>query len=75
MCNITISIYIVCVNSGHLCIAVEDMERNNGRDKPYFMSKQLMKLLNSKNVKKGGDATDGEARDSIEMENLETDQS
>ena len=28
---------------------VEDLERNNGKDRPYFMSKKLMKLLNVKN--------------------------
>ena len=28
---------------------VEDLERNNGQDKPYFMSKKLMSLLNVKN--------------------------
>ena len=33
----------------HYCILVEDLERNNGQDKPYFMSKKLMKLLNVKN--------------------------
>ena len=33
----------------HYCILVEDLERNNGQDKPYFMSKTLMKLLNVKN--------------------------
>lgn len=40
---------------------MEDLERNDGKDKPYFMSKKLMKLLNAKNKKnKGRDATDGE---------------
>ena len=38
---------------------VEDLERNNGHDKPYFMSKGLMKLLDAKNVK-ARDHTDGE---------------
>ena len=47
---------------------VEDLERNNGKDKPYFMSKKLMKLLNAKNVKHGTDGTDG----TVEMEPLET---
>lgn len=30
-------------------ISVEDLEMNNGKDKPYFMSKGLMKLLSKKN--------------------------
>ena len=38
---------------------MEDVERNNGHDKPYFMSKELMKLLHAKNV--NTDQTDGEA--------------
>ena len=30
---------------------MEDLERNTGhQDKPYFMSKNLMHLLNAKNV-------------------------
>ena len=50
-------------------VAVEDLERNNGHDKPYFMSKKLMKLLNAKNVKTDGtDGTDG----AVQMESLET---
>ena len=50
-------------------LAVEDLERNNGHDKPYFMSKKLMKLLNAKNVKTDGtDGTDG----AVQMESLET---
>ena len=55
----------------HLCI-VEDLERNDGRDKPYFMSKELMKLLNAHNVKTGEDRTDGNAntRGVEETENL-----
>ena len=32
-----------------LLLPVEDLERNNGQDKPYFMSKNLMSLLNVKN--------------------------
>ena len=52
-----------------LVFAVEDLERNNGHDKPYFMSKKLMKLLNAKNVKTDRtDGTDG----AIQMESLET---
>ena len=48
---------------------MEDLERNNGHDKPYFMSKKLMKLLNAKNVKRS-DATDG-GDDNIPMESVE----
>ena len=55
-----------------LVLAVEDLERNNGHDKPYFMSKKLMKLLNAKNVKTDGtDGTDG-ADGAVQMESLET---
>jgi hypothetical protein len=40
--------------------AVEDLERNTGQDdKPYFMSNNLMKLLNAKNVQPK-DHVDGE---------------
>lgn len=46
---------------------MEDLERNNGQDKPYFMSKNLMKLLNAKN--KRTDATDGEE---VAMETLQS---
>lgn len=52
------------------CFSVEDLERNNGRDKPYFMSKKLMKLLNAKNVK-----TDVHPDGDVEMEPVETVQS
>ena len=43
---------------------MEDYERNDGsKEKPYFMSKNLMKLLGAKNkfdrIDGGGDATDG----------------
>lgn len=39
---------------------VEDLERNDGTDRPYFMSSNLMKLLNAKNKKyEGTDAPDG----------------
>lgn len=32
-------------------ISVEDCERNDGsEEKPYFMSKQLMKILGKKNI-------------------------
>ena len=32
-----------------IIIPVEDLERNNGQDKPYFMNENLMSLLNVKN--------------------------
>lgn len=51
----------------HYVFVVEDLERNNGHDKPYFMSKNLMKLLNAKNFK--SDHTDG---DEISMETVQT---
>ena len=47
---------------------VEDLERNNGHDKPYFMSKGLMKLLDAKNVK-ARDHADGE---DISMETVQS---
>ena len=47
---------------------MEDLERNNGRDKPYFMSKQLMKLLNVRNVR-SKDHHDG---DTIDMEEVQS---
>ena len=50
---------------------VEDLERNNGHDKPYFMSKQLMKLLNAKNYREGTDGDDTDEGD-IRMESVET---
>ena len=63
-------IMIISLSSLNFCrtpvLAVEDLERNNGHDKPYFMSKKLMKLLNAKNVKTDG--TDG----AVQMESLET---
>lgn len=49
---------------------VEDLERNNGHDRPYFMSKNLMKLLHAKNAK-GSDHPDGES-DQLEMEHIES---
>ena len=53
----------------NLVLTVEDTEHNNGHDKPYFMSKKLMKLLNAKNVKTDG--TDGTGG-AVQMESLET---
>ena len=49
-------------------LPVEDLERNNGHDKPYFMSKKLMKLLNVKNIKR--DHVDGD--EPIQMESVES---
>ena len=34
-----------------LSCAVEDLERNNGMDRPYFMSKELMGVLGVKDRK------------------------
>ena len=48
---------------------MEDLECNNGLDKPYFMSKKLMKLLNAKNKTEHTDGTGGEP---LHMESLET---
>ncbi|CAL1583414.1 unnamed protein product [Knipowitschia caucasica] len=45
------SVYNMCVDTLFLCF-LEDLERNDGSpQKPYFMSKSLMKLLNKKNKK------------------------
>ena len=44
---------------------MEDLERNNGRDRPYFMSKRLMNLLNVKNKVDQPDSGD------IHMESVE----
>lgn len=50
-------------------LLVEDQERNNGYDKPYFMSKKLQKLMGVHNRVKREEGTDGEER--IKMEDLE----
>ncbi|XP_053347117.1 choline transporter-like protein 4 [Clarias gariepinus] len=43
------SVYSMCVDTLFLCF-LEDLERNDGSaEKPYFMSKNLMKILNKKN--------------------------
>ncbi|XP_033831020.1 choline transporter-like protein 4 [Periophthalmus magnuspinnatus] len=43
------SVYNMCVDTLFLCF-LEDLERNDGStQKPYFMSKNLMKILNKKN--------------------------
>ncbi|XP_028251347.1 choline transporter-like protein 4 [Parambassis ranga] len=51
------SVYNMCVDTLFLCF-LEDLERNDGSvEKPYFMSKNLMKILNKSNKapKKGKD--------------------
>ena len=36
--------------TAHLFVTVEDLERNDGsNEKPYYMSKKLMKILGKKN--------------------------
>ena len=47
----------------HYYFPVEDLERNNGKDKPYFMNQNLMTLLNVKN--KTGQSGGGEPQ--VEM--------
>lgn len=43
------SVYSMCVDTLFLCF-LEDLERNDGSlQKPYFMSKNLMKILNKSN--------------------------
>ncbi|XP_067892680.1 choline transporter-like protein 5-B isoform X4 [Heterodontus francisci] len=43
------SVYAMCVDTLFLCF-LEDLERNDGSaDRPYFMSKTLMKILNIRN--------------------------
>ncbi|XP_036371594.1 choline transporter-like protein 4 [Megalops cyprinoides] len=43
------SVYNMCVDTLFLCF-LEDLERNDGSmQKPYYMSKNLMKILNKKN--------------------------
>ncbi|XP_019726407.1 choline transporter-like protein 4 isoform X2 [Hippocampus comes] len=43
------SVYSMCVDTLFLCF-LEDLERNDGSlEKPYFMSKNLMKVLNKSN--------------------------
>lgn len=45
------SVYGMCVDTLFLCF-LEDLERNDGSlEKPYYMSKALMKILNKKNKK------------------------
>lgn len=43
------SVYNMCVDTLFLCF-LEDLERHDGTmQKPYYMSKNLMKILNKKN--------------------------
>ncbi|KAF7662110.1 hypothetical protein LDENG_00245720 [Lucifuga dentata] len=53
------SVYNMCVDTLFLCF-LEDLERNDGSvQKPYFMSKNLMKILNKSNkVPKNGKRKD-----------------
>ena len=41
-------VYSMAVDTTFICFC-EDLERNNGQDKPYFMSKSLMKVLGKRN--------------------------
>uniref|UniRef100_A0AAY4DX48 Choline transporter-like protein n=1 Tax=Denticeps clupeoides TaxID=299321 RepID=A0AAY4DX48_9TELE len=48
------SVYSMCVDTLFLCF-LEDLERHDGSvEKPYFMSKNLMKILHKKNKKPKG---------------------
>lgn len=61
-----------CVCVFALQCSVEDLERNTGHDdKPYFMSKNLMKLLDAKNVK-ALDYPDGVAGEEVRMETIQS---
>ena len=63
MCVCVITVCILRLRySGYL---VEDQERNNGFDKPYFMSKELQKLMGVHNRVK--ETTDG---GDVRMEDL-----
>jgi hypothetical protein len=54
------SVYHMGVDTIFIC-ALEDQERNNGFDKPYFMSKNLQKLMGVHNrVKKENTDGDGD---------------
>ncbi|XP_032832230.1 choline transporter-like protein 4 [Petromyzon marinus] len=45
------SVYTMCVDTLFLCF-LDDLERNDGSaEKPYYMSKKLLKILNKKNKK------------------------
>ncbi|KAM3966834.1 choline transporter-like 2 isoform 2-T2 [Aphomia sociella] len=52
ICSIFFNVYAMAVDTLFLCF-LEDCERNDGsQEKPYFMSKNLMKILGKSNVKK-----------------------
>jgi len=34
---------------------VEDLERNNGKDRPYFMEPELQKVMDIQNTSEGDD--------------------
>nr|XP_008260825.1 choline transporter-like protein 4 [Oryctolagus cuniculus]XP_051710892.1 choline transporter-like protein 4 [Oryctolagus cuniculus] len=49
------SVFGMCVDTLFLCF-LEDLERNDGsRDRPYYMSKSLLKILGKKNEAPPGD--------------------
>ncbi len=50
---------------------VEDQERNNGFDKPYFMSKNLQKLMGVHNrFKEGTDGGESSPSAPLKMEDV-----
>ena len=51
----------------HFCITVEDQERNNGKDKPYFMSDELKKIINVKNVVTPEDVERSKRKNDVEV--------
>ena len=50
---------------------VEDQERNNGFDQPYFMSKNLQKLMGVHNRVKKEDTDGQDGQGDILMEDIE----
>jgi len=46
---------------------VEDQERNNGKDKPYFMSDELKKIINVKNVVTPEDVERSKRKNDVEV--------
>lgn len=53
--DVFISIYDMTIDTLFLCFA-EDCERNNGKDKPYFMSSNLLKFMKSGAANKPAEA-------------------
>ncbi|CAG9762843.1 unnamed protein product [Ceutorhynchus assimilis] len=47
------SVYSMAVDTLFLCF-LEDSERNNGKDKPYYMSRNLMKIFGKRNKQHEG---------------------